>query len=135
MKQGTNWIMLRGSAFVFAIALGCSAMADTTTEADESAQVLADQVCSVCHGPGGHSADSSYPNLAAQPRAYLLGKIKLFRSRSLMKQTEGHVDVLGLSLIDDETAAALARYFSRQPPAEPVTSDATLVAAGNKIFM
>ena len=108
--------------------------AQQANDAAESAKVLATEVCSVCHGPGGRSTFGTTPNLAAQPRQYLLGKIKVFRDRSLGK-TEEHVDVLGLTLIDDQTADALARYFASQPPPSPVSGDAALVAAGNKIFV
>lgn len=104
-----------------------------TSDADESARVLAAQVCSVCHGLGGNSTLPAFPNLAAQPRSYLLAKIKLFRNKSI-GQSKDHADVLGLTLIDDATAEALARYFASQAPATPVSGDAALVAAGNKIF-
>jgi len=107
--------------------------AEPPSEADESARVLATQVCSVCHGPGGISALPLFPNLAAQPRPYLLAKIKLFRSKSV-NQPKDHADMLGLSLIDDATAEALARHFATQSPPPPIPSDAALVAAGGKIF-
>lgn len=109
--------------------------ADQPNEAAAAAKVLATEVCSVCHGAGGRSTFSTTPSLAAQPRPYLLGKIKLFRSLSLQKNTAGHIDVLGLTLIDDPTADALARYFASQLPPPPVSGDADLVAAGNRIFM
>ena len=108
--------------------------AEPANDAAESAKVLATEVCAVCHGPGGRSTFGSMPNLAAQPRQYLLGKIKLFRNRSLGK-SESHIDVLGLTLIDDPAADALARYFASQPPPSPVSGDAALVAAGNRIFV
>ena len=107
--------------------------AEPPSEADASARVLATQVCSVCHGPGGVSALPLFPNLAAQPRPYLLAKIKLFRSKSV-NQPKDHADMLGLSLIDDATAEALARHFATQSPPPPIPSDAALVAAGGKIF-
>lgn len=108
------------------------AAAEDGNDAAQAAQVFATEVCSVCHGPGGRSPSASAPNLAAQPWRYLLGKIKLFRDRSV--QTNDHVYVVGLTLIDDPTADALAHYFARQPPPEPVSGDADLMAAGNKIF-
>ena len=108
--------------------------AEPASEADESARVLATQVCSVCHGPGGTSTLQTFPNLAAQPRQYLLAKIKLFRSKSI-NDPKDHFDVLGFTLIDDATADALARYFSSQPPPAPVSIDAALISAGNKIFV
>lgn len=108
--------------------------AESANAAAEAAKVLATEVCSVCHGLGGHGTFLTTPNLAAQPRQYLLGKIKLFRDRALGK-TEGHIDVLGLTLLDDPTADALARYFASQPGPAPVSGDAALIAAGNKIFV
>jgi len=108
---------------------------EPASDADEAARTLATQVCSVCHGPGGSSAGSVFlPNLAGQPRPYLLAKIKLFRSKSI-NEPKDHVDVLGLTLIDDATAEALARYFASQPPPTPTSGDAELIASGNKIFV
>jgi cytochrome c553 len=108
--------------------------AEPASEADESARVLAAEVCSICHGPGGNSALPAFPNLAAQPRLYLLAKIKLFRYRSINEPND-HGEMLGLTLADDATADALARYFARQPPPTPVSGDDALLAAGNKIFV
>ena len=108
--------------------------AETANEADESARVLATQVCSICHGPGGNSTLPTFPNLAAQPRLYLLAKIKLFRNKSI-NELKDHADMLGLTLIDDATTEALARYFASQPPPAPVSVDAALISAGNKIFV
>lgn len=107
--------------------------AEPASEADTSARVLATEVCSICHGPGGHSKLPAFPNLAAQPRPYLLAKIKLFRYRSINEPND-HGEMLGLTLADDATADALARYFASQPPPKPMSGDAALVAAGNKIF-
>ncbi|HSE12351.1 MAG TPA: c-type cytochrome [Rudaea sp.] len=108
--------------------------AEPASDVVESARVLATEVCSICHGPGGKSALPAFPNLAAQPRLYLLAKIKLFRSRSIREPSD-HGDMLGLTLIDDATADALARYFADQKPPTPMPGDDALVAAGNKIFV
>ena len=108
--------------------------AEPAGEADNSARTLATQVCAVCHGPEGNSALATSPSLAAQPRPYLLAKLKLLRNKSL-NEPKDHADMLGLSLIDDATAEALARYFASQPPPSPISGDAALIAAGNKIFV
>jgi len=120
----------------FSLCIVCRILhgAEPANEADESARVLATHVCSVCHGPGGNSTLTTYPNLAAQQRQYLLAKIKLFRNKAI-SEPKDHVDVLGLTLIDDATAEALARYFANQPPPPPISGEAELVAAGNKIFV
>ena len=107
---------------------------EQASSAVEAAKVLATEVCSVCHGPGGRSTFSTTPNLAAQRRPYLIGKIKLFRDRALAKQ-DSHFNVLGLALLDDPTVEALARYFASQPPPAPVADNPVLIAAGNKIFV
>ena len=107
--------------------------AEPANEADESARMLATEVCSTCHGPGGISALPAFPNLAAQPRPYLRAKMKLFRSRSINEPSD-HGEMLGLTLMDDATLDALAHYYSSQPPPTPVSDDAALIAAGTKIF-
>ena len=108
--------------------------AEPASEADESARLLATQICSICHGSAGNGAQPTLPNLAAQQRPYLLAKIKLLRNKAI-GEPKDHVDVLGLTLIDDATAEALARYFARQPPPTPISGDSELIAAGNKIFV
>ena len=120
----------------FSLCLVCRILpgAEPASEADESARVLATEVCSICHGPGGNSARPAIPSLAAQPRLYLLAKIKLFRNTWINEPNE-HSQMLGLTLIDDSTTEALARYFAHLPPPTPVTGDEALVAAGNKIFV
>ena len=107
--------------------------AEPASEADESARVLATEACSICHGPGGISALPKFPNLAAQPRPYLRAKMKLFRSRSINEPND-HGEMVGLTLMDDATVDALARYYANQPPPAPVSDDAALIAAGTKIF-
>jgi cytochrome c553 len=107
--------------------------AEPATEADESARVLATEVCSTCHGPGGVSALPAIPSLAAQPRPYLRAKMKLFRSRSINEPSD-HGEMLGLTLMDDATLDALAHWYASQPPPTPVSDDASLIAAGTKIF-
>lgn len=128
--------MNKHAIFFFGLFVACRMLhgAEPASEAEESARVLATQVCSVCHGPGGTSTLPTFPNLAAQPRLYLLAKIKLFRNKSIV-ELKDHSDMLGLALIDDATTEALARYFSRQPPPAPVSGDAALISAGNKIFV
>jgi cytochrome c553 len=109
------------------------AAAEVPNEADAAAKLLATEVCSTCHGPGGRSTFPAIPNLAAQPWPYLSAKMKTFRHRA-GTQPAGHVDVLGLMLIDDATDIALARYFANQSPAAPVAGEAAVVAAGRKIY-
>lgn len=119
---------------LLASAAACDlAVAEVPNEADAAAKLLATEVCSTCHGPGGRSTFPAIPSLAAQPWPYLSAKMRTFRYRA-GTQSAGHVDVLGLMLIDDATDVALARYFANQSPAAPVAGDAAVVAAGRKIY-
>jgi cytochrome c553 len=134
--QRRSEAMNKQAIFFFSLCAICRILhgAESATEADESAQLLAAQVCSVCHGPGGNSTQPTFPNLAAQQRPYLLAKIKLLRTKAI-SEPKDHVDMLGMALIDDATAEALARYFASQPSPPPMSGDAARVAAGNKIFV
>lgn len=107
--------------------------AEHVDDAEQPAKVLAEQVCSVCHGPGGHSTYPATPNLAAQTRQYLVAKLKQFRNRAQGKP-DSHIDILGLTLMDDSMTEALARYYATQKAAEPVPGDAALTATGSKIY-
>lgn len=129
-------MMSKHAIAFFSLCLACRILpgAEPASEADESARVLATEVCSICHGPGGNSALPAIPSLAAQPRLYLLAKIKLFRNNWINEPNE-HSQMLGLALIDDSTTEALARYFAHLPPPTPVSGDEALVVAGNKIFV
>lgn len=112
---------------------GDLAAADQARELDESAKLLAEQVCAACHGPRGQSTFPEIPSLAAQTQVYLAAKLRQFRNQSL-RRPERHLDLLGIALIDDATIEALAHYFAQQPPPSPVTRNATAIEAGSKIF-
>jgi len=107
--------------------------AQQSEDADQAAQVLAEQVCSVCHGTGGYSTSADTPNLAAQPRQYLIAKIRRFRNTAAGK-AEGHIDILGLTLMDDAMVEAVARYYATQAPPAPVAGNAGVISVGGKIY-
>ena len=117
----------------FCLAAGNLAAADQVKEQDESAKLLAEQVCATCHGPRGLSTFQEIPSLAAQTHVYVAAKLRQFRNQSL-RRPERHLDLLGIALIDDATVDALALYFSAQPAPPAVARDAKLIDAGSKIF-
>ena len=125
------------SAILGLLLLGCAVAtgaAESTAPADEAAEKLATQVCSSCHGPGGNSTSPTFPKLAAQQQPYLVAQIKAFRNKTRGEQ-EAHDYMLGMvTLIDDTTAEALGRFFSRQKPPRGVAGDAALIASGKKLF-
>lgn len=124
-------------AVTIVLLLSCAdirAAAESVTQADVAAEKLATQVCSSCHGPGGNSTSPTFPKLAAQQLPYLVAQIKAFRNKTRGEQ-EAHDYMLGMaSLIDDETADALGRFFSRQKPPHGVAGDPALIANGKKLF-
>jgi cytochrome c553 len=110
------------------------ASAQATSPSDEAAAKLATQVCSSCHGPGGNSVSPTFPKLAAQQEAYLIAQIGNFKNGARGEQ-EAHDYMLGMTtLIDDQTAAALARYYARQPPAAGAPGDPDRIARGRQLF-
>jgi cytochrome c553 len=120
--------------FLLLAAAPWMAMAQSASPNDDAATKLATQVCSSCHGPGGNSASPTFPKLAAQQEAYLVAQIGNFKNGTRGEQ-EAHDYMLGMTtLIDDTTAAALARYFARQTPPHGTPGDPALIAAGKKLF-
>lgn len=129
IKTHYLWIYVLLSCIV-----ATSASAQSTAASDDAATKLASQVCSSCHGPGGNSTSPTFPKLAAQQQAYLVAQIQAFKNGGRSEQ-EAHDYMLGMTtLIDDATAAALARYFAKQPPPHGVSTDPALMAAGQKLF-
>ncbi|MFC4528679.1 cytochrome c4 [Dyella halodurans] len=129
VKSRCRWI----SALLLCV-VATAAGAQSTIASDDVAIKLASQVCSSCHGPGGNSISPTFPKLAGQQQAYLVAQIQAFKSGGRGEQ-EAHDYMLGMTtLIDDATAAALARYFARQPPPPGVSTDPALMAAGRKLF-
>ena len=116
------------------VAVPLIATAQATSPSDATAIKLATQVCSSCHGPGGHSASPTFPRLAAQQEAYLIAQIGNFKSGTRGEQ-EAHDYMLGMAtLIDDATAASLAKYYAHQPPAQGRVGDPDRIEKGKKLF-
>ena len=117
----------------FVVAAGDGSAAERPKGADESAQLLAEQVCASCHGPRGLSTLQDIPILASQKDVYIAAKLWQFRNQSL-RRPEQHLDLLGIVLIDDATVESLAHYFATQPAPPPIARDAALVEQGRVIF-
>ncbi len=66
------------------------------------------QPCSVCHGPAGISVQPDAPNLAGQPRVYLVEQLKNLRSG---KRPSEVMNLMAKPLTDDDIAA-LADWYS-----------------------
>lgn len=100
-----------------------------------SGQVLAQQVCSMCHGLGGTAVSPNFPNLAGQTSAYLDSQLKSFRARH-RRDPAGFEYMWGLShALTDAQIDGLATYFSQSAPQrQPVEGTAERIAAGQRVF-
>jgi cytochrome c553 len=91
-------------------------------------------VCSSCHGPGGRSVSSTFPRLAGQQKAYLIVQLTAFRNHT---RADPHAQTYmwGMAArLSDPTIAALAAYYSAQPPVSGAPDNSPEAAAGGKIF-
>ena len=101
---------------------------------DQAAAKIAVQVCSNCHGPGGHSTSPIFPRLAGQQELYLAAQIKAFRSKE-RGDPEAHDYMWGMAtLLDDPMVAGLAKYFSAQPPSPGTPGDGALIEKGRALY-
>src|SRR5664279_2206343 len=83
---------------------------------DVHGKVLAQQVCSNCHGVTGISISPNIPILAGQQEAYLVAQLKDFRKQS-RRDPAGFEYMWGISRsLTDNQIDELAKYFSAQRP-------------------
>jgi len=125
--------------FLVNVAIGLTitatlASAEPTREARSTAARTAVGTCAGCHGVDGTSINAKFPNLAAQPAAYLASQLKAFRSHS-----RGDPDALAFmwgmaAALDDAQIDALAQYYSAKPSHSGSGGDATLRARGKAIY-
>jgi cytochrome c553 len=100
-----------------------------------SAQVLAEQVCSNCHGLTGNSVSPNFPRLAGQVEPYFQAQLKAFKSHG-RQDPAGFEYMWGLSrALTDEQIAGLAAYYAAQKPeAVPVLNTPGDPAGGRILF-
>ena len=96
----------------------------------ERAQKIASEVCLACHGPNGNSVVPANPSIAGQPAEYITVQLANFKSGVRMNPI---MQGMAATLQPDEMKA-IGIYYSQQKPRGPAAKDATLVAAGQKLF-
>ncbi len=112
MKSGT-WTLLLAAA---ALSIGCANPERSRDLANPavSATTLAQQVCSNCHGLTGNATSPNFPNLAAQPEAYIEAQLNGFKSHG-RHDPAGFEYMWGLSRrLTDEQIKGLAKFYSGQ---------------------
>ena len=99
-----------------------------------AARRIAVGTCANCHGPGGLSIVSKFPNLAAQPADYLAAQLQAFKS-----QTRGDPDALAFmwgiaGSLDNGQINALALYYSEKQPGARSAVDPSTRDRGRRIY-
>lgn len=121
---------------IIAIAVGALLASGTGVALAQSkqAKTLAQDVCSACHGPEGHSISPVFPRLAAQQRGYIIVQLDAFRNHT-RGDPNAQAYMWGMaSQLSDATIKALATFYSEQKPVHGKPGDPALMAEGKKIY-
>ena len=97
--------------------------------------VLAQQVCSNCHGMTGNAVSPNFPNLAGQVEPYVVAQLNSFKSRN-RHDPAGFEYMWGLSRsLSDKQIAGLATYYAAQSPRPSARKGtAAQIEAGRRLF-
>jgi cytochrome c553 len=120
------------------IGAGCSSIERSRNLSNPAVRgpVLAEQVCSICHGVDGNPVSPVFPRLAAQQAMYLTSQLKNFRAHT-RSDPAGFEYMWGISHhLTDDQIAGIADYYSKQTArrSNMASADARLLADGKKIF-
>jgi cytochrome c553 len=108
--------------------------ADVVPATQQAAEKLASGTCATCHGKGGRSTLSPFPNLAAQPGPYIEAQLKAFRDQK-RADPDAQAYMWGMaSQLNDSMISGLAAYYAAQSPARGQAGNPKLVAKGKVIF-
>ena len=134
--EGTTMRALPSLATTFLTLVICSAAfaADVAPTPQQAAEKTASRTCGVCHGIGGRSTSSPFPNLAAQTAPYIEAQLKAFRDQT-RADPDAQAYMWGVATqLNDTMISALAAYYAAQPPARGQPGNAVLAAKGKIIF-
>ncbi len=97
---------------------------------------LDQQLCSVCHGPGGTTSSELFPQLAGEPATYLINQMKGFRDKSRADENAKRFMWGIASRLSDDDIQQLATFYEAQPPVhQGKISDQVKYDAGKNIFL
>jgi cytochrome c553 len=97
-------------------------------------RVLAEQVCSTCHGIDGQSKNDLFPKLAGQQKNYILGQLEAIKGRDRNSEHTRQFMWGPARYITPKQMDELATYFSQQPPMKAVLSTAPIPEIGQIIY-
>ncbi len=119
-----------------ATATGCSNVEHSRDVANPavSGKVLAQQVCSMCHGVTGNSVNPTFPKLAGQQKDYLTDQLKFFRKHN-RSDPAGSEYMWGISRhLTNDQIAQLADYYAAQTRIPDPSVNPSLEELGKQIF-
>src|ERR1700694_103649 len=128
----TEYSLILGWVLVLVASVARAQDADDITR--QAGARIAITTCANCHGKGGNSISSKFPNLAGQRQNYLELQLKAFRG-----QTRGDPDALAFmwgmaAPLDDTMINALAQYYAAKKAAPGKTGDPAVIAKGKVIY-
>ncbi|MGH8728773.1 MAG: c-type cytochrome [Burkholderiales bacterium] len=88
------------------------------------------QVCATCHGADGNSVIPQYPSLAGQHASYIEKQLRDFKSGARKSPIMGPI----AKQLSDEQIKKWADFFAQQERTPQPARDASLVAAGEKLY-
>ena len=95
-----------------------------------TAQTLAKNECSACHGPDGNSPIAQYPKIAGQKASYLELQLRGFKYGGRKSDVMSPL----AKPLSDKQIAELARLYSRQTVKPDEVKDRKLADLGSRIF-
>jgi cytochrome c553 len=131
-----NWKMMLIEVAALAV-VGCAnpGRSRDLGNPDIEATVIAQQVCSKCHGTTGNAVSPNFPNLAGQVEPYVVAQLNSFKSRD-RHDPAGFEYMWGLSRsLTDKQIAGLAAYYAAQS-FQPSRQEGTApqIEAGRVLF-
>lgn len=130
MRQISSTGFVRPARLVYGIALGVAVLAVPLIAVANDARLIAATLCAPCHAEDGNSVIPNFPKLAGQQPSYLakqLADILAGKRKS---------DAMGPTLANLKSGdiPAITAWFGAQKQSPGKVEDATLVAAGQKLF-
>jgi cytochrome c553 len=123
----------RATALLVVLATASPVLAaDASAARDDPAKAhsIVNSVCAACHGADGNSPLPVNPSLAGQHASYLYKQLSDYKAG---RRKNAVMNSMVAALSDDDLRN-LAAYFATQKLKPGVATDASLVAAGQKLY-
>jgi cytochrome c553 len=122
--------------FLIATLSGCTNIERSRdwSNSNTSGVVLAEQVCSTCHGIDGQSKNSLFPKLAGQQKNYILGQLEAIKGRDRNSEHTRQFMWGPARYLTGKQMDEIATYFSEQAPMSGVLPSTKISSVGQVIY-